>query len=323
MKRLAVVFYNVGGHEMTKHAIDCAKMNSNPDTTSIVLVDNGSTEPYPRTWLKDRSVDRIVRYEKTLGPNYLFHLWDPCKDDWWLNDRNCFKKSSNPVRVKTFIEPGEYPASDHGSEPVPEFIAFLHADLFVYEKGWDKRVLEAFDADPKLGLIGFVGSNEIDSSGGRGSGTVLNFQGRDTPFGKASYAEQHGRRSTQLEAAAVLDGCVMVFRTSVLKELTPWVDRDPPFHFYDRVLSCEVIEKGYRVAYLGIQIDHLNGGIRGGTKEADEMRQAWVDKYNVPLSPHGLDHTVYREAEQLFFRKYRDTKFFPLKVNKDYSVVRR
>ena len=76
-----------------------------------------------------------------------------------------------------------------------------------------KHRRDAFARDAQLGLLGFVGSSEIDSAGGRGLGTMLNFQG----IGLGTSAEQHGRRMTDLQPAAVLDGCALIFRRLTLK----------------------------------------------------------------------------------------------------------
>lgn len=98
-----------------------------------------------------------------------------------------------------------------------EIVAVLHSDFYIWERGWDRRVEEAFSGDPLLGLVGFAASHQVDGSGGRGLGTVTNYQGRAPRW--SSKAEVHGRRFTGFMAAAQVDGCSMVFRTETLRSI--------------------------------------------------------------------------------------------------------
>ena len=61
--------------------------------------------------------------------------------------------------------------------PEADLIALVHNDVLFYERGWDMRLRASFIKDPKLGLVGFAGSAQIDAAGGRGTGTMMNFRG--------------------------------------------------------------------------------------------------------------------------------------------------
>jgi len=200
-----------------------------------------------------------------------------------------------------------------------DVIAFFHSDLIIHERWWDDRVRVAFEQDPKLGLLGFIGSREIDGSGGRGLGTASNFLGL---FGGGP-AEVHGARLTGLMPAAVVDGCSMIFRTEALAQIGSRRDY-PPHHFYDRLMSCEVLEAGWRVAVLGIGCDHLGGRTAVLVPQYHEFAEAWCREHEVSLEPDGdgWDLAVYREAERQFLREYRDGKhFIPVRVEHDWTVV--
>ncbi len=188
-----------------------------------------------------------------------------------------------------------------------ELLAVLHSDLWIFEQGWDTRLEEAFSMHPRLGLVGFVGSDELDENGGRGRGTVLNFQGR---YGGGA-AEAHGHRVTGLVPAAQVDGCAMVFRTEALAQVG-FRDGFPPHHFYDRLLSCQMLESGWRVGVLGVACDHLSGSTVGGQAWQDCARE-WCLAHGVadrPDAPGNWDYAVYREAERQFLTEYRDSKHF-------------
>lgn len=292
MKRLTTVLYSVNNLEWTVVALKHLKETVDPELTNIFVVDNGST----KSMINDLDLDgvtRFIRYEENTGANAFFHRWMTGQDDWF-----------------------------HGMDPT-EFLAFFHCDLFIHEQNWDHRVLEAFMADPKLNLLGFAGSNEIDELGGRGAGTMLNYRGASIEgAGQGSAAELHGRRMNGLEPAAVLDHMSMVFRRTELEQLTPQEGHFAPHHFYDKILSCEVLKRGGHVAVLGIDCDHFSGGTRGGVGEAEKHWRQWLEQEKIPYDPNNPGMAVYIEAERRFKAKYIHNGFAPLRVEEDYSISR-
>jgi len=219
-----------------------------------------------------------------------------------------------------------------------DIIAFPHSDLLIWEDGWDKRVVEAFEQDDKLAIVGVLGSFEIDNWGGRGLGTMSNFQGRD----RGSAAEIHGKRTEGLVPSAAVDGCFMAFRRSFLEEVKDL--QFPPHHFYDRLLCCEALQRGYRVATLGLACDHISGQTanceEGWKRFACEWagRELHISHYNEwaiknrqwmlansdlhqKAESNGWDEVIYLEAEMRFLKKWRDkTHFIPLQVKPDYGI---
>lgn len=234
--------------------------------------------------------------------------------------------------VKNQENVGNYPLFSQGliyaKAPV---VAFFHSDLFVYQKGWDTSIVAHFDANQDLGLVGFIGSTQLDSFGGRGSGTHSNFQGLTLGKWSGSKAEVHGRKDEGfIIAGAVVDGCSMIFRTKVLASLEVKPDY-PPHHFYDRMMSAQVIEAGYKVGILGIACDHISGQTANQENKWHDTAKAWCEK-NLGITepkqwveknkawfqntmnpsrgqtPGGWDHVIYLEAEKRFLTEYRDVK---------------
>ena len=293
--KLSVIFPVFNQFELATAAIELAIRNlSGDNNVEVVILDNGSPTPYvpegathPKEGLVGTGGVRIIhaRSEKNTG-----------------------------------VYPTFWEGLHHATGDV---IAFFHSDLMVAEKGWDTRVLEAFEADPTLGMMGFIGSNEIDSSGGRGAGTCSNFQGgtytlqtqqgkammqRMSNIWKGSPAEAHGRRITGLEPAAVVDGCSMIFRRSCL-EAIPQRPDFPPHHFYDRLLSCETREKGFTVAVLGIECDHISGQTVNQEPGYSTMAQEWAEAHGLTMEgAHNWDTILYRMAELMWLKEYRDLK---------------
>lgn len=232
--------------------------------------------------------DRVVRFEKNVGGNAAMHDILP-----------------------------------HLHEDT-EIVAFLHCDLLVREKDWDKRVLAAFDEHENMALLGFVGSYIIDELGGRGWGTTLNFLGADYPklpakLNIATQSIEHGLKFKGLTPAAVLDHCSLVFRLSVFKDLPPQRGNYGIGHFYDRGLCCEVHHIGMSVAVLGISVDHLCGGIADGWANALELYKEWLLEHGVTPGENP-DHDVYFLSEQMFFSKWKP--YIPFRVNKDWTITR-
>ena len=217
---------------------------------------------------------------------------------------------------------GNYPIFAHGlalaERLEQEHVAFLHSDFLMYEHHWDRQVLDQFDLFLDLGLIGCVGSSEIDANGGRGLGTVSNFLGAHGAHG----AEIHGKRSTGLTPAAVVDGCAMIFRTDVLRTIGTRPDF-PPHHLYDRLLSCQVLEAGHRIAVLGLRGDHLGMRTATGHLYQDFCRE-WAERHAlVPaldtVGNPNWDLTIYLAGESLFLKEYRDEKhLIPCYVDADW-----
>lgn len=302
-KRLSVVVSVLNQFEIAQQTLDflinnCASHNQ----TEFIVLDNGSKTPFEESYKPIDGVGvRIIRYEKNGGA-YPF----------------------------IFEEGMKHAKGD--------IVAFFHSDLFVYQKGYDMSVVAHFDANPDLGLIGFIGSTQIDNHGGRGLGTHSNMQGRviPRPSGgewRGSYAHIHGKQDAGfIKDGAVVDGCVMIFRKSCYKQIQV-KDNYPIHHFYDRLLSLQTLEVGFKVGILGIEFDHISGqtvnqeqtyqddakawfkqklGIENPEQWA-ELRKDWVYGANKNNPSHGkvpnqYDHATYLEAEYLFLTEYRDSK---------------
>lgn len=210
-----------------------------------------------------------------------------------------------------------------------DILAFFHTDTFIYEKGWDKRVMAEFEKDPRLALIGFIGSNEIDSAGGRGLGTTSNFQGRrtlknlvleqgqrDYEYWSGSPAEVHGKRNNGFAKAAVVDGCSMILRRVALEEIG-FREGFPPHHHYDRLISCQLLEKKWNIGVLGIEFDHISGQVANQEQKYHDLAKKWILDHKIRPEAIGVnwDLEVYLEAERQFLREYRDQKhLIPVKV---------
>lgn len=190
----------------------------------------------------------------------------------------------------------------------------MHNDLFIYEQGWDKRVLEAFSDDPKLGIVGFVGSWHIDHLGGRGVGTMCHFRGdRGQP-------QSAGALLTDLRASLVLDSLFMAIRAKVIPALG--INQSiTPAHFYDKIWPVKAIQAGWRVATLGIEVDHMGGMTLVAEPSYEPDMQRWCNEQGIDWEPNA-GAAIYREAEQRWLAFRDQDRFFPAWIDEDYVIHR-
>lgn len=315
MYKLSIVIGVLNQFDITKRTIELlAKNADNPENIQLVIIDNGS----------------LLHYEPELhGNRELLGQFGSVTLKRHHTNKGCY-----PVIFEDGLNLSDSP-----------IVAFLHSDLFIVHKGYDSAILAQFDANENLGLAGVIGSTEIDNFGGRGMGTHSNFQGRNYTvpddveldladvIWRGSRAEVHGKRDTGfIIDGAVIDGCVMIFRKDVLQKIG-FKHNYPMHHFYDRAMSVQVREAGYKVAILGLEVDHISGqtanheggyheqakkwafekwGITEPQQWAElEENKAWFSNPTNPSKgnvPSGWDHVVYLTAEKLFLEEYRDQK---------------
>lgn len=313
MLKLTVVIGILNQHDITRRTIELLADNaSNPKDIQLVLIDNGSNPEF--------NPDNHHALLERFGMVNIEH------------------KSVNHGCYPYIFERGLFYS-------FTEIVMFIHSDLFVVHENYDNDIVAQFEANDNLGLVGVIGSTQIDSMGGRGMGTHSNFQGGEyilpeninthmaQVVWKGSPAEVHGARDAGfIIDGAVVDGCVMIFRKSVLQAIG-FKKNYPMHHFYDRAMSVQVREAGYKVGILGLKVDHISGqtanhessyhdqakhwakeklGIDEPQQWAElEENKAWFANPTNPSRgnvPSGWDHVVYLTAEKLFLEEYRDQK---------------
>jgi hypothetical protein len=236
--------------EIAMQALELAMHNlGESKDTQILIIDNGSSTKY---------LTHIEAQVKTIADR--------------VGELRIIR---NPQNV------GNYPLFFQAREQADgNAIAVIHSDLFIYGQGWDVQIKSWYEDEPKLGLIGFLGSSEIDNFGGRGRGTMSNFQGATIGRWTGSKAEVHGVRieDNGRRWAAVLDGCAMIFR----KEALTQVERKPKFplhHHYDRLLGAQMRALGWRTGVLGVPIDHISGQTANHEQAWADTAKAWAQEH--------------------------------------------
>ena len=277
-------------HELTAKCLAHFKETVNPAEFRVIIVDNGSDVPYRAEEFDVPFKVNVIRNEENLGGYY------PLLQAYTL----LLDKAAGQLHYN-------------------DCIGLMHNDVFVYEPGWDKRVCDAFAQDAKLGLIGFCGSNEVCDRGGRGGGTMCNFDGRNGQL------QQHtGKRVTNLEPAIILDSLTMIFRAQAIPFLR--IDENiVQCHFYDKIWSMRIAESGLRVAVLGILIDHMGGQTAVGMAKYAESAARWCKSHGLPYNEADVNsagHAVYCEAERRMFEEFAPKGMIPCRVDNGYNLHR-
>jgi hypothetical protein len=188
-----------------------------------------------------------------------------------------------------------------------DIVCLMHNDLAIYEQGWDRRLMDAFLADSKLGMVGVCGSDEIDDRGGRGGGTMCNFRGFN-----GQLQEHTGRRETGLHPALIFDSMFMAMRQPVVDCLG--IDNHiVPCHFMDKLFPIKAIKAGWKCAVLGLEVDHQGGRTSVGSRFESDCA-LWCDKERLVYEPGKAGLAIYLEAERQFLTYGRANGFIPSRI---------
>lgn len=254
----------------------CEQNSSN--NVQIILLDNGSPEP-----INSQYADITIRAPRNMGANGI---------PFWLANQIIAEGHSGALNTKKLSQ-------------CYDIMCFFHADLMIVEKDWDVRVFNLFKSDDKISLAGFVGSTQMDNLGGRGLGTMTNFQGLQYSFGKGASWRDTGALNNGAAYVACLDHCAMCFRSKYIDSYEWFYSDPPPMDFEDKYLSCETIAAGMRVGYVGIACDHVSGAKGQCGPSFRKICEEWLDARGILIEGDPA-HQVYLESEKIFLTKWRD-----------------
>jgi glycosyltransferase involved in cell wall biosynthesis len=169
-----------------------------------------------------------------------------------------------------------------------DIVAIFHNDLYIYEYGYDKRIISEFEKDEKLGLAGFLGSRGIANNGGR-----INV------ISNMLEAELHGLRKSGVENVAVFDGLALIGRKAMFEKVGGFDQGFTYHHFYDKSISIESLKAGYVNKMIGVYCHH-RGGITANRPDYGK----WIANKMGVVEGLG-DLESYKKSEAYFLNKYR------------------
>lgn len=169
-----------------------------------------------------------------------------------------------------------------------DLYCFLHNDLYIYEHDWLQRVKQLVKLESKVGLVGFFGASGISDNGGR-----------YYVWNNMLEAEIHGTRIDEgYVEVAVLDGLAM-FATKEMLDVRGGFDLSFDIHhFYDKDLSLESIDRGFRNFIIPVYCHH-----QSGVTACKPIFQEWANQY-LGVEAKG-EETLYVKNELLWMKKWK------------------
>lgn len=202
-----------------------------------------------------------------------------------------------------------------------EIICCLHDDVLIEDDLWDIKVLQAFDAYPEMGLMGFGGGVGLGSDDIYKSPYSPHQLARQGFVSNMRDAEAHGRRSDRYERIAVLDGFSQIGRAAFFAGLTPYLAHHPTVqpvewniwqqmadwglvhHAYDAAVGAWAKRLGWQVGFIPVKVHHLGGQTAVGESRYAEWAQT--------ITPRG-DADFWEMAHHEVYERFRDV--LPIRV---------
>jgi hypothetical protein len=119
---------------------------------------------------------------------------------------------------------------------------YLHQDTFILNPGFIAEILAIFKANPKIGMLGVIGSEDVPTSGVWWDSKKC--FGKVFEFRKDYQTVAFGEVNEEYKTVSIIDGLIMITQYDI-----PWrEDIFNGWHFYDASQSLEFTKNGYLVA---------------------------------------------------------------------------
>jgi len=263
----------INGLREAMPALALLKVNTTDDV-EWMIIDNGSTE----------SVEKyIMNYIKPKKLNYI-------------------RNEDNPGLIKNNQFAYENTDSD--------IIIYLHADTFIYEKNWNRRIEKYFEEIPNLGMAGLFGAQGCGKDGGRVQ-KVESFRFQ-AGLSNMVEAEIHGRRLHEpYRACAIYDSFGMMCSRKMLNATKGFDMNYKYHHYYDRDLPLESLRHGFKNIVVNIYCHHV-GNIAASTPLYQEWQKKTIGNATDSIQIHNMN-------KEYFMKKWDEV--LPLYVNKDFTFL--
>lgn len=197
-------------------------------------------------------------------------------------------------------------------EAESQYVLMMHNDVFVYDRGFDKRIIEEFILNEKLGAVGFFGGRGVDLNGGRGhpEGNMLGKR-----FGTSQ--SEHGFLLTEEHPAVVFDSLAICVNKLALALID--LETIPPHHWTDRLLCLRIIRAGFHCMTVGIAFDH-GGSFTSATSSMNTFSEDWCKSKGLDLD-NTWENTLYNYGLRMFKEEFLEMTqgYGQLWVDKDFN----
>lgn len=189
---------------------------------------------------------------------------DPAQKALWKAFIEAYLKPQNLNYIENPDNIGMVQTMQQGyKKSTGDILAYFHSDVFLYENGWDAKVMKYFEKMPDLGLVGFFGQRGMHGRAGR-----------EDCMSNMLEAEIHGRRMTaEYEYVIATDGFSIICRRQMLDKGNGF-DQDYEYHHvYDKNIGMDCWDRGYKAICVNMSCHHWSG------KSANSPNyQAWINQ---------------------------------------------
>ena len=130
-----------------------------------------------------------------------------------------------------------------------EFVCFIHNDTEMLDPRWLEKLIAACEGEA-VGLVGLYGAKRLRRDGRYVGRTIVHS------------LDEAPTLTTSTTEVAVVDGACLFLRRTLLEKLGGFDEAYGFFHGYDRDLSFQVRQAGYRCLVVNARYRHHGGGTR-------------------------------------------------------------
>ncbi|MCE7038816.1 glycosyltransferase [Dyadobacter sp. CY312] len=199
-----------------------------------------------------------------------------------------------------------------------DVMCFMHEDIEMVSQDWGRKLIEIFEMNPKIGLVGVAGGGyksvvpsswynaDLESNGAFYCNLIQGFKYSRKP----EFHDYRNPRNQQLSLVACIDGCWMCTRKSISEKYPFDSDLLQSFHGYDLDFSLAVSQE-YNVAVTyEILLRHFSEGKFDDGWEEDTLKVHKKWSRILPVNTDRLDESTLsryeRRAYKVYFNKSLD-----------------
>lgn len=207
-----------------------------------------------------------------------------------------------------------------------ETLCYMHEDIELITKNWGVKVLELFNQNKKLGLIGIAGGGykslvpsswynaDLEINGEFYCHLIQGFK----YSGKEAFLDNRNPKNLKLARVATIDGCWMCTTKHVVGNNPFDQEMLKSFHAYDIDISLSIGRKFQVAITYEILMKHFSEGAfdESWEKEILSVHQKW--SHLLPINTDNLNEDEMLKYERRAFKKYFNRQ---LDKGKPYSEL--
>jgi hypothetical protein len=190
-------------------------------------------------------------------------------------------------------------------------LCFMHEDIIIHTSGWGKNVLNTFEENPQLGILGVAGSyyKPLTPSGWLGKGIdtecsnlIQNYKFTD----ESPNRNYKNPNNTTIAEVACVDGLWFCTPREIAAKYKFDEETFKGFHCYDIDFSLTVGEKHEIAVTYNVLLTHLSEGMFDKTWLAETMKLHRKWDSHLPIDRGSLEKEQSLQIEKVTFKQFLD-----------------